>query len=165
MSHIHGRLIRRCNALHDSEPRMTVLPKEIINLTDPSLPAPLVLLSGISRGNIYTQTARWSHNPPFIFWNKEGRLESRDSSVSIVTGYGLDDRGVGVRVPVALRIFSSPRRPDRFSGPSSVLTYRNRGVKRPARETDHPPPTSAEVKKMWIYISTPSLRLHGVVLN
>jgi hypothetical protein len=26
--------------------------------------------------------------------------KSRDSSVGIATGYGLDDRGVGVRVPV-----------------------------------------------------------------
>jgi hypothetical protein len=30
------------------------------------------------------------------------------------------------------------------------------GVKRPGREADHSPPTSAEVKKMWIYTSTPS---------
>jgi hypothetical protein len=29
------------------------------------------------------------------------------------------------------------------------------GVKRPGSETDHSPPTSAEVKKMWIYTSTP----------
>jgi hypothetical protein len=29
------------------------------------------------------------------------------------------------------------------------------GVKRPGREADHSPPTSAEVKKMWIYASTP----------
>jgi hypothetical protein len=28
-------------------------------------------------------------------------------------------------------------------------------VKRPRREADHSPPASAEVKKMWIYISTP----------
>jgi hypothetical protein len=28
------------------------------------------------------------------------------------------------------------------------------GVKRPGREADHSPP-SAEVKKMWIYTSTP----------
>jgi hypothetical protein len=28
-------------------------------------------------------------------------------------------------------------------------------VKRPGREADHSPPTSAEVKKMWIYTSTP----------
>jgi hypothetical protein len=31
---------------------------------------------------------------------------SRDSAVGIETGYGLDDRGVGVRVPVGSRIFA-----------------------------------------------------------
>jgi hypothetical protein len=30
------------------------------------------------------------------------------------------------------------------------------GVKRQGREADHSPPASAEVKKMWIYTSTPS---------
>jgi hypothetical protein len=30
------------------------------------------------------------------------------------------------------------------------------GVKRPGREADHSPPTSAEVKKTWVYTSTPS---------
>jgi hypothetical protein len=29
------------------------------------------------------------------------------------------------------------------------------GVKRLGREGDHSPPTNAEVKKMWIYTSTP----------
>jgi hypothetical protein len=29
------------------------------------------------------------------------------------------------------------------------------GVKRPERVADHSPPISAEVKKMWIYTSTP----------
>jgi hypothetical protein len=29
------------------------------------------------------------------------------------------------------------------------------GIKRPGRETDHSPPASAEVKKTWIYTSTP----------
>jgi hypothetical protein len=28
-------------------------------------------------------------------------------------------------------------------------------IMRQGRETDHSPPTSAEVKKMWIYTSTP----------
>jgi hypothetical protein len=46
---------------------------------------------------------------------------SRDSSVSIVTGYGLEDRGVGVRVPIGSRISSSPC-PDRFWDPPSLLT-------------------------------------------
>jgi hypothetical protein len=39
------------------------------------------------------------------------------------------------------------------------------GVKRPGRETDHSLPTSAEVKKTWIYTSNPPVRLHDVVLN
>jgi hypothetical protein len=39
---------------------------------------------------------------------------SRDSAVGIATSYGLDDRGVGVRVPVGSRIFSSPDRPDQL---------------------------------------------------
>jgi hypothetical protein len=34
---------------------------------------------------------------------------SRDSVVGIGTGYGLDDRRAGVRVPIGSRIFSSPR--------------------------------------------------------
>jgi hypothetical protein len=28
------------------------------------------------------------------------------------------------------------------------------GIKRPGREADYSPPTTAEVKKTWIYIST-----------
>jgi hypothetical protein len=37
------------------------------------------------------------------------------------------------------------------------------GVKRPGREADHSPPSSAEVKIAWSYTSTPPIRLHGVV--
>jgi hypothetical protein len=59
---------------------------------------------------------------------------SRDSVVTIATAYGLDDRRVGVRVPVGSRIFSSPCRPDGLWGPPSLLFngYRRqsgRGVK------------------------------------
>jgi hypothetical protein len=85
---------------------------------------------------------------------------SRGSAVGIATGYGLDDRGVGVRVPVGSRIFSSPSRPDGLWGPPNLLSNWYRGslsprVKRPRREADYSPPASAEVKKMWIYTSTP----------
>jgi hypothetical protein len=37
-------------------------------------------------------------------------------------------------------------------------------VKRPGREADHSPPSSAEVKNAWSYTSTP-ICLHGVVLS
>jgi hypothetical protein len=56
----------------------------------------------------------------FIDWQKAfdcvkcSKLGSRDSAVGIATSYGLDDRGVGVRVPVGSRIFSSPNRSDRL---------------------------------------------------
>jgi hypothetical protein len=76
---------------------------------------------------------------------------SRDSIVGIATGYGLDNWGVGVRVPVRSRIFSTSSRPALGSthphiqwvpgAPSPV-------VRRPGREANHSPPASAEVKKM-----------------
>jgi hypothetical protein len=46
----------------------------------------------------------------------------------IATGYGLDDQGVGVRVPVGARIFSSLCRPDRLWGPPSLLSNGHRGL-------------------------------------
>jgi hypothetical protein len=39
------------------------------------------------------------------------------------------------------------------------------GVKRPDREVDHSPPSSAEVKNAWSYTSTPLMLLRGVVLS
>jgi hypothetical protein len=39
------------------------------------------------------------------------------------------------------------------------------GVKRPKREADHSHSSSAEDRNAWSYTSTPSIRLHGVVLN
>jgi hypothetical protein len=53
---------------------------------------------------------------------------SRGSVVGIATGYWLDDRGVGVRVPVGSIIFSSPRRPDRLWGPPNLLSNGYRGL-------------------------------------
>jgi hypothetical protein len=46
---------------------------------------------------------------------------SRDSVEGIATSYRLDDRGIGFRGPVWLRIFSSPCRPDRLWGPPNLL--------------------------------------------
>jgi hypothetical protein len=82
------------------------------------------------------------------------------SVVCIATDYGLNDRGVGVRVPARSRIVTSPYRPDRLWGPPNLLSngYLGifpRGVKRQGREADHSLPTSTEVKKRWIYTFTP----------
>jgi hypothetical protein len=86
---------------------------------------------------------------------------SRDSIVGLATGYGLEDRGVGDGVPVGSRIFSSPRRPKPALGSTQPPTQcapgaLSPGVKRQGREADHSPPASVEVKKIWIYTSTPT---------
>jgi hypothetical protein len=84
----------------------------------------------------------------------ERKGRSRDSSVGIATGYGLDDRG---SIPGSERFFSTQQRPDRIWGPPSLPSNGcqgsnkdsfpgggGRGVK---READHSPPSSARVKK------------------
>jgi hypothetical protein len=37
-----------------------------------------------------------------------------------------------------------------------------REAKRPGRETDQSPPSSAEVKQAWSYTSTPPIRHYGI---
>jgi hypothetical protein len=87
-------------------------------------------------------------------------IRSRDSSVGIATDYGLDDQGG--------REFES-RQGKKFSLLHIVMTgsgvhptsYRMGtggsfpGVKQQRCEADHSPPTIAEVKETWVYISTP----------
>jgi hypothetical protein len=57
--------------------------------------------------------------------------------------------------------FSSPPRPDRLWGPAShppiqwVPGTRSLRIKRPGREADHSPASSAEVKNPWSYTSIP----------
>jgi hypothetical protein len=45
----------------------------------------------------------------------------------LATSYGLDDREVGVQVPVGSRIFSFPNRPDRLWGPPISYPVRTGG--------------------------------------
>jgi hypothetical protein len=82
-------------------------------------------------------------------------------------GYGLD---IGGSSPGrSWEIFPSPPHPDRFWGPPSLLSNRNQGlfpgVKSPGREGDYSPLSSAEVKNVWSYISTPPIRLSRLVLS
>jgi hypothetical protein len=58
----------------------------------------------------------------------------------VVTGYGLDDRGDAVRVPVGPRTFTHPYRP-------SSLLFNGYGGLCPGLEADHLPQASFEVKK------------------
>jgi hypothetical protein len=84
----------------------------------------------------------------FLFFNTLCQVLSRDSSVGIATGYGLDDQGSGSSSPGRVKNFL-------FSGVHPPPIKWIPGVKRQGREAGHSPPTSAEVKKMWIYTSTP----------
>jgi hypothetical protein len=53
---------------------------------------------------------------------------SRDSVGGIATGYRLDDWGVGVRVLVGSRFFSSHHHPDQIWRPSNLLSNGYRGL-------------------------------------
>jgi hypothetical protein len=74
---------------------------------------------------------------------------SRGSSGSIVSDYGLDDRG---SIPDKGRgFFFQPLRPDRLWGPPASYQMGTGGPfpggkARPGRDADHSPPTNAEVK-------------------
>jgi hypothetical protein len=85
---------------------------------------------------------------------------SRDSSVGIATGNGLDDQGGGSSSPGRVKNFSLLHIVQTDSGvhPTSYKMGTGGsfpGVKLQGREADHSPPTGAEVKKMWIYTYTP----------
>jgi hypothetical protein len=90
--------------------------------------------------------------------------------VGIALGYRLDDRGSRVRFPAGAGNFSLHHRVRNGSVatqppiqwvPGALFL----GVKRPVREADHSPPSSAEVKEcVELYLHSP-IRLHGVVLS
>jgi hypothetical protein len=97
-------------------------------------------------------------------------VKSHDSSVGIALGYELDDRGSRVPFAVGAGNFSLNHRVQNGLGPTQPLIQWvpgaiSLGVKRPGREADHSPPSSAEIKHAWSYTSTPPIRLHGVVLS
>jgi hypothetical protein len=78
-------------------------------------------------------------------------LQSRDSSVGIALGYGLNDRGSRVRFSgeglgiflftTASRTALGPTQPPNQWVPGALSL----GVKRPGSEADHSPQSSAEV--------------------
>jgi hypothetical protein len=86
-----------------------------------------------------------------MFSNSTIIYESRDSSVGIALGNGLEDPCFRLRIPAGLGIFFTtasrktlgPTQPPIHSVPKAFSL----GVKRPGREADHSPPSSAEVKE------------------
>jgi hypothetical protein len=86
-------------------------------------------------------------------------LGTRSGSVVGMTGYGLDDRGVGVPSPGRVKNsnFYIPSRSALGSIRPPIqwgLGALSPGIKWPRREADHSPPTRADVKKAWIYTTT-----------
>jgi hypothetical protein len=57
----------------------------------------------------------------FVF-HRSSASGSLDSPGGIATGYGLDDRGVEVRVPEGSRVFHSARRPDSLDSSVGIAT-------------------------------------------
>jgi hypothetical protein len=87
-----------------------------------------------------------------VFYGEGLLAGSRDSSVGIVMGYGLDDRGSRVRFQAGARTFSLHHRVQKGSGahPASYpMGSRGSfpGVKRPGLEADYSPPSSAKIKE------------------
>jgi hypothetical protein len=97
----------------------------------------------------YSLLADWGHEVCFIFEH----FMSRISSVGIATGYGLDERGVGIRVPVMSRMLPSLSR-QALGLTQHPMQWVSRalspGLKQQRHEAGHSPWTSAEVKKTWI---------------
>jgi hypothetical protein len=95
--------------------------RRIISLADETL---LVFPEGflsVENGTFMNDKCKIIHNMSIV-------LRSSDSAVDIATDYGLDEGGVGVRVPVESIIFSSPRHPDRLWDPPNLLSSGYRGL-------------------------------------
>jgi hypothetical protein len=78
-------------------------------------------------------------------------IRSRSSSVSVVSGYGLEDRAIEVRSPSEARDFCSDLCVQTCSGAYSVSCTMGTGGSfpggkaRPGRVADHSPTSSADV--------------------
>jgi hypothetical protein len=91
--------------------------------------------------NLLTSNHYFSHDVNTDIIKSYFHLRSRDSIVGRTTGYGLDNREVGVRVLVGSRIFSSPQHPDWLWAHPASYPMGTKGsflrVKQQGRESDH----------------------------
>jgi hypothetical protein len=96
------------------------------------------------------------------FPNALSEIKTRDTSVGIALGYGLNDRGSRVRFLAGAGNFSLHNRVQT----GLVLTQPpiqwvpgapSLGIKRPGNEADHSPPSTAEVKELTeLYLHSPN---------
>jgi hypothetical protein len=107
---------------------------------------------------------KWRYSSTFLnsaLMEVRGQLQSRHTSVGIALGYGLDDRGSRVRFPAVAGNFSHHRvknssgaHPASYSMGFSALSLR---VKWPGRDSNHSPPSTAEVKEcVVLYLHSPN---------
>jgi hypothetical protein len=94
----------------------------------------------------------------------------RDSSVvrRWATGWMIGVLGFDSWRRLGIFLFTTASRPalGPIQPPNQWITEAlSLGVKRPEREADHSQPPNAEVKNVWSYNSTHSIRLHGAVLS
>jgi hypothetical protein len=137
------------------EGQITQPPNFIISqvVTTVNLAHPVVFSDEVSNEN-YDALLSVEETEVKYFDEVSSLYGSRDSLIGIATAYG--------------RSSSSGRVKNFLFSTSSIPVLRpikpliqwvpgalSPGIKRPGRGADHSPPTSAEVKKMWIYISTP----------
>jgi hypothetical protein len=139
--------------------------KECLYTTDWSKEARLVGLSLYNCIYIFPLTTEILHNEVFVPWYFDTVIAQ---SISLwATGWmigvlGFDSRrGLGIFLSItASRTALGPTHPLQWVSGTLFL-----GVKRPGREADHSPPSSAEVKE-WVelYLHSP-ICLHGVLLS
>jgi hypothetical protein len=87
------------------------------------------------------ETEKQSQNEP-SYWLRARRPRGRSSST---------DKRKNFHFSMSSRPALGPTQPPIQWAPGALSP----GVKRPGREADRSPPTSAEVKKTWVYTSTP----------
>jgi hypothetical protein len=75
----------------------------------------------------------------------------------IALSYGSDDQGFQSRQGLGIFLFTTASSPDLWPTQPLIRWESDNlslGVKRPEREADHSPPSSAEVKNVWSYTHT-----------
>jgi hypothetical protein len=104
----------------------------------------------------------------FILYILLMRWSSRYIAVAIANGYGLDDRGAGVRIPVGSRTFSSCRADRLWDPPTSCLMGTRGSFPEVKAAGAWSWPFTSNLcpgqENMDLYFHSP-IRLHGVLLN